>query len=87
MTDCIMLKWGTVKGWELSKDEDIARLQKWADFGTSMSAMAQRDTPEQKEALIDFLRHFEGDFWNDWDTRKMTRDEAIQYVTEYGKPS
>lgn len=80
----LTLKWGSVKGWELDTDEAIQALQKWADFGVSMSAVAQRDTPEQKQALIDAIDHMD-EIWLDWEDKVVSREEAKEYVTNYGK--
>ena len=80
----LTLKWGTVKGWELQSDEAIAALKKWADFGVSMSAMTQHDTPEQKEALLAAIDHMD-EIWLDWEGKQVSRDEAKEYVRNYGK--
>jgi hypothetical protein len=80
----LTLKWGTVKGWSLESEEARAALQKWADGGVSMSVMAQHDTPEQKEALCAAIDHMD-EIWNDWDGVKMTKEEAKNYVMNYGK--
>jgi len=80
----LTLKWGTVKGWDLHTDEAKAALQKWADGGVSVSAMAQRDTPEQKQALIDAIDHMD-EIWLDWEDKQISREEAKEYVRSYGK--
>ena len=62
-------------------------LQKWADLGTSMSAMTQPKTEEHQKALcdaIDVISSNGGVIWNDWDGEEMTADAAKKYVTEYG---
>lgn len=84
MANTITLKWGSVKGWHIETDEAKAALQRWADFGVSMSAITQRDTPEQKQALIDALDYFD-EFWLDWEGKEVTRDEAKDYILNYGK--
>ena len=82
----LTLKWGTAKGWELHSEAAVAALQKWADFGVSMSAMAHRDTPEQKEALLAAIDHMD-EIYLDWDDKYVTREEAKEYVRNYGKPA
>lgn len=84
MANVLTLKWGTVKGWIIESDEAKAALQKWADHGVSMSAAMQKDTPEQKQALLDAMDHFD-EFWLDWDDRQVTREEAKEYVRTYGE--
>lgn len=79
----LTLKWGTVKAWDLETEEAKAAIQKWADYGASMSAAMQHDTPEQKQALIDAIDHMD-EIWLDWDGKKATREEAKEYVRTYG---
>lgn len=78
----LTLKWGTVKDWDLQSDDAKAALQKWADFGVSMSAMAQRDTPEQQEALLAAIDHMD-EIYLDWEDKIVSRDEAKEYVRNY----
>ena len=80
----LRLKWGTVKGWDLESDEAKAALQKWGDFGVSVSAMAQHDSPEQKQALLDAIDVMD-EIWLDWDGKKVSREEAKEYVRTYGQ--
>jgi hypothetical protein len=80
----LLLKWGTVKGWELHTDEAIDALQKWADFGVCPSAMLQRDTPEQQQALLEAI-DFMDEIVLDWTGEKVSREEAKKYVLEYRK--
>lgn len=82
----LTLKWGTVKGYDLETDEAVAALQKWADHGVAMSAMAQKDTPEQQQALLDAIDHMD-EIWLDWEGKQVTREEAKEYVRNYGKPA
>lgn len=83
MPNCLTLKWGSVKGWDLETDEAKAALQKWADGGVSMSAMAQRDTPEQKEALCNAIDYMD-EIYLDWEGKNVSREEAKEYVRNYG---
>lgn len=82
----LLLKWGTLKGWDLGNNEKAkAAAQRYADGGMSLSAMAQHDTPEQKQALCDLIDAIDGDIQNDWSGEKYTKDEAKAYVREYGQ--
>lgn len=81
----LTLKWGTVKGWHLKTKEAQTALQKYMDAGdVSMSAMMQHDTPNQKQALLDAI-DFMDEIWLDWDNKKVSREEAKDYVLNYGK--
>jgi hypothetical protein len=83
MSESLLLKWGTLKGWELESDASKEALRRYADHGMSMSAMAQHDTKDQKEALCDLIDAVEGEIQNDWSGEIMTKDEAKKYVREY----
>jgi hypothetical protein len=83
--DHILLKWGTLKGWNLNKKASQELVQKYANLGTSYSAMAQKDTPEQKLILCDLIQQHDGTITNDWDGNKYTKEQAIDYIMNYGK--
>lgn len=79
----LTLKWGTVKAWNLETEDAQAALKKWHDLGVSASAMLQDDTPEQKRALLDAIDHMD-EIWLDWEGKQVTREEAKEYVRNYG---
>jgi hypothetical protein len=81
----ILLKFGTLKGWNLDNEKALAHLERYAAIGMSMSVMAQQDTDEQKEILCELIRCHDGDIKNDWDGKHYTKDEAIEYIQNYGK--
>ena len=85
MTNALTLKWGTVKSWDLESDDAKAALQKWADYGVCMSAMAQHDSLEQKQALLNAIDSMD-EIWLDWEGKKVTREEAKEYVRAYRHP-
>ena len=83
-TDYILLKWGTLKGWDVSSNpEAIKLLKQYLELGSSASAMYQRDTPEQKKILCDLFRIHTGKITNDWSGDQYTVEEAIEYVMDY----
>lgn len=80
----IILKWGTLKGWDIKTDAARAALKKYHEDPVCFSVMMQRDTPKQKEAiaqLIDCCDEIE----LDWEGKTVTRDEAKAYILNYGK--
>src|SRR5690348_4600625 len=81
----LTLKWGTVKGWDLQTPEAKLAIQKWQDYGTSLSAACQHDSPEQKQALLDAIDLMD-EIYLDWDDRYVSREEAKEYILNYGKP-
>lgn len=80
----LTLKWGTVKAWKLNTPEARAAFQKWSYGGVSMSAMTQNDTPEQKQAICDLINLCD-DIWLDWNGKQVSREEAKNYILNYGK--
>lgn len=83
MSEYLLLKWGTLKGWNLESDKSREAAQKYSDFGMSMSVMSQSDTPEQKQALCDLIDAIDGEIINDWSGERYSKDEAKKYVLEY----
>lgn len=87
-SESLLLKWGTLKGWDLKTETSKAAAQKYFDAGdVSMSCMAQRDNDAQKQALCDLIDAIDGEIQNDWSGEIMTKDEAKRYVMEYGQKS
>jgi hypothetical protein len=85
MAEHLLLKWGTLKGWDLESDASMGALRKYADGGISPSAMAQRDTEAQKQALCELIDAVDGEIVNDWTGETMTKDEAKKYVMEWDR--
>lgn len=82
--DHLLLKWGTLKGWDFQTEAAQSAAKKYIEAGPqSMSAMAQHDTPEQQAALCDLIDAIDGEIVNDWSGEHMTKDEAKKYVREY----
>lgn len=82
--DHITLKWGTLKSWHLHSEKGQELLRKYCDIGSCASAMAQRDTPEQKELICQMIDecnaetiHIEGDGVD------VSKEDAKKYVMEY----
>lgn len=83
----VTLKWGSLKSWRFRPDNEkaIELLTKWYELGVSMSAAMHRDTPEQKEIVCELIDL--GDFdtvYLDWDDKEVSKDEAKEYVLNYG---
>ncbi len=82
----LVLKWGTVKAWDLETDDARAAFQKWASYGMCMSAVRHRDTPEQRQALLAVIDCMD-EITLDLEGRTVSRDEAKEYVRTYGRTS
>lgn len=81
----LLLKWGTIKGYDVTGNAvAMAAISRYREAGEfSSSAMAQHDTPEQKQAICDLIDAVNGPITNDWSGERMTKDEAKKYVLEY----
>jgi hypothetical protein len=83
----VTLKWGTLKTWDVTGNEAMIALTKeYNEIGSSMSAMAQRDTPRQKEIICELIDLCDGDTIHlEWDGKDVSKQEAKDYVMNYGK--
>lgn len=85
MTDYLLLKWGTLKGYDVECQAAKLALQAYFDLGEqSMSRVMQQDTLQQKQLLctvvdvVDIIT-------NDHTGNDMTKEEAKKYIMEYGQ--
>lgn len=82
--DSLTLKWGTLKAWHFETEECRRLLQQYVDLGSSVSAMAQRDTPEQKALICQMIDACDCEqIYLDWDGEYVTKEAAKKYVMEY----
>jgi len=85
--DYLTLKWGTLKAWNLTSEKGKELLRRYIDLGASMSAMAQKDTPEQKDLICQMIDECGAEtIYLDWDGKDVSKEEAKAYVLEYGQP-
>ena len=81
MSDELILKWGTLKGWDFSNNEKAKELLKeYVSLGMMMGCASQRDTPRQKEIileLIDICDNPEG-ILLDWEGEMVSKEKAKQ---------
>ena len=85
----LTLKWGTIKGWDYTGNEKAKELLKeYYEIGSVLGCVMQRDTKRQKEIiieLIDLCNDPEG-IYLDWDGKFISKEQAKDYVLNYGKP-
>ena len=80
----LWLKWGTLKTWHFNSEQGKALLEEYDQLGSCMSAMAQRDTPRQKEIICELIDICDGEVGNDWDGTVYTdREKAKEYVMNH----
>lgn len=85
--DSLLLKWGTVKGWHIEKEDcEVWEMLKKYLEGTSLSCMTDHPTEERKELLCKIIDKLDGEIQNDWTGEMMSKEEAKKYILEYGKP-
>lgn len=83
--DYITLKWGGLKAYRLRNPALEPAIAKYNAAGNhSVSAMAQRNTQEQKEAICEMIDIIGKPVYNDWSGEEMAIEEAKKYVMEYG---
>lgn len=86
--DHLSLKWGTLKAWTLTSEKGLELLRKYHALGSSLGAMTQHDTPEQKELICQMIDECgTSEIHLDWDNKYVSKEEAKKYVMEYGKKS
>lgn len=85
MKNTLVLKWGTLKRWDFQTDDAKKLFAEYCDIGSSASAAMQNDTQRQKEIICELIDLCEEPITNDWSGDKMTRQEAKDYVMNYGK--
>lgn len=86
--DYLLLKWGTLKAWRFKDNTQLHHLiEEYHDIGSSMSVMMQKDTPRQKEIILEIIDKFDGPIQNDWDGTEYTKEMAKDYIINYGKKS
>lgn len=83
----LTLKWGTLKSWDFNNSEKGQELLKeYVQICSSFSAMAQKDTPRQKEIICELIDLCDGEtIYLDWSDKDVTKQEAKDYVLNYGK--
>lgn len=83
----LTLKWGTLKSWDFTDSEKgLELLKEYVEIGSSISAMTQDDTPRQKEIICELIDLCDNNtIYLHWDRRNVTKQEAKDYVMNYGK--
>lgn len=83
-SNSLTLKWGTLKGWDLKTEEAITLLKKYHEEPVQYSVMLQHDTPTQRETLLALIDLCD-EIWLDWEGKKVSCDEAKEYIRTYGR--
>jgi len=86
MGNYLSLKWGSLKSWDFEGNQTaIDLMKKYCEIGSSVSVMAQNDTPEQKEIICQIIDSMPGDIYLDWDGIFVSKEDAKKHVMEYNQ--
>jgi len=84
-SESLTLKWGSLKAWDIKNPETFELLKQWHKLGSTASAIAHRDTPEQKELICKLIDAVDCEkIWLDWTGEKVSKEKAKEYVMNYG---
>ena len=85
MSEELRLKWGTLKGWKLNEGSPAhVLMEQYLNEESSMSAMLQRDTENQKRLILEIIDAVDTDqIYLAWDGKYVSKDKAKEYVLNY----
>ena len=82
----LLLKWGTLKGWDLHSEKMEKLMKEYFEIGASWGAAQQHDTERQKEIICELIDECDGDIQNDWTGEVYAnKEDAKKYILEYGR--
>lgn len=83
----LTLKWGTLKGWNLENENKKCQtlMEEYVNIGVSFGCMMQDDTDRQKKIILELIDNVKGKIYLSWDGKYVSKDEAKQYIMNYGK--
>lgn len=85
MAESLLLKWGTIKGWDDFTEKSQEIVGRFFEDGMCMSAAADKPDEKRRAILCELIDQLDGEIQNDWTGEMMTKDEAKRYVMEYGQ--
>lgn len=83
MTEHLLLKWGTIKGWDDFSEKSQEIVSRYFEDGMCMSAASDRPDEKRKAILCELIDQLDGEIQNDWTGKQMSKDEAKKYVMDY----
>lgn len=81
--DYILLKWGTLKGWDLHSKKGKKLSDEYISLGRSMGAMSQKDTERQRDIILEMVDECDGSIQSDWSGEYFTKKAAKSYILDY----
>jgi len=83
--DYLLLKWGTVKAWEMENNPEafniLKKYMKEAPYGCAFD----HPSYDRKNLLCQVIDKFDGEIQLDWTGEKVEREKAKKYIRDYGK--
>lgn len=87
-SESLTLKWGSLKAWEIHDPETFELLKQWHALGSCGSAIAHRDTPEQKELICKIIDAVDcEEIYLSWNAQYVSKEKAKEYVMTFGETS
>ena len=85
MSESILLKWGTIKGWNDLTEKSQEILRRYFADGTPYSCMSDAPNGIRRAVLCELIDQLDGEVRNDWSGKAMSKEESKKYITEYRK--
>jgi hypothetical protein len=85
MSESLLLKWGTIKGFGGLSNRSIEIVERFFADGVPASAMTDRPDDTRRAILCELIDQFEGSIQNDWSGEMMSKEAAKEYIMNYGK--
>lgn len=84
--DSLLLKWGTVKGWDF-EDVDCEAFQLLKKYLENAPASCMADHPDEtrKKLLCEIIDKMDGEIQEDWGGEMLSKEAAKDYVMNYGR--
>lgn len=84
MSESLLLKWGTIKGWSDLSDASVGIVKRYFQEGVPASCATDRPNEDRKEILCELIDQLDGEIQNDWSGEILSKDAAKEYVRSYG---
>lgn len=82
--DSLTLKWGTLKAWNFKSEAALAAAREYDEFMAGPSAIGDRYSSEQKEALCKIIDAVDcKEIYLEWNGEYVSKEKAKEYVRAY----
>lgn len=83
MKEHLILKWGTIKGYDNLSENSQKIIERYFADGMPMSCMMDHPDAGRKEILCELIDQLDGTIYLDWDGKYVDKEEAKKYILEY----